>query len=480
MENGSGVAAPTPQRPHVVLLPTPGMGHLIPLVELAKLLVAHHGFSVTIVTLDASSASKAQDALFSSLPDSISSLALPSVPLDDLPSDARIETIISVAASRSLAHLRDALSGLKSSANLVALVVDLFGTDYFTVALELCLPRYLFFPSNLLTLSLIFHLPELDATTTCEYRDLSEPLRLPGCVPIPGRDLLHPIQDRSNDAYRWVVHHARRYREAEGILVNSFDAIEPEAAKVLREPEPGRPPVYLVGPLTQCWNPKATDERAECLRWLDQQPPGSVLFVSFGSGGTLTTAQTAELALGLELSGQRFLWVVRSPSDGENASEAYFSVRSKNDPFGFLPAGFVQRTREVGLLVPSWAPQVAVLKHAATGGFLSHCGWNSTLESVLAGVAMVAWPLFAEQRQNAVMLTEGARIALRPRGAAEGGLVPREEVAQAVRELMEGEEGKAARQRVAELRKAATSGLEEGGAANEALAEVASKWKTTN
>ncbi|XP_065011072.1 UDP-glycosyltransferase 72B1-like [Musa acuminata AAA Group] len=174
-----------------------------------------------------------------------------------------------------------------------------------------------------------------------------------------------------------------------------------------------------------------------------------------------------------------FLWVVKSPSDGGDASEAYFTVQSKEDPFRFLPAGFVDRTREVGLLVPSWAPQAAVLNHAATGGFLSHCGWNSTLESVKAGVPMVAWPLFAEQRQNAVMLAEGSRIALRlPR--AEQGIVPREEVARVVKELMEGEEGKAAHQRVAELREASARCLEEGGAAYTALDAVGNKWKATN
>ncbi|CAL9763096.1 unnamed protein product [Musa acuminata subsp. burmannicoides] len=478
MEDSNGAAAATrSRRPHVALLPTPGIGHLIPMAEMAKLLVARHGFSVTIITL-AISASKAQATLLSSLPHSVSSLALAPVPLHDLPPDANIETTMAVAIVRSLPGLRDALSRLRSSDNLVAFVADIFGTDAFDVSRELGVPPYLFFPTNLLTLSLLLHLPELDATTSCEYRDLPAPLCLPGCVPIPGPDLLQPIQDRSNDAYRWVLHQARRYWEAEGILANTFDAMEPEAANILQQTVPGRPPVYLVGPLTQSGKNEA-DEGAECLRWLDRQPKGSVLFVSFGSGGTLSMAQMAELALGLELSGQRFLWVVKSPSDGGDASEAYFTVQSKEDPFRFLPAGFVDRTREVGLLVPSCAPQAAVLNHAATGGFLSHCGWNSTLESVKAGVPMVAWPLFAEQRQNAVMLAEGSRIALRlPR--AEEGIVPREEVARVVKELMEGEEGKAAHQRVAELREASARCLEEGGAAYTALDAVGNKWKATN
>lgn len=471
MEENGG-AAQLESRPRVALLPTPGMGHLIPLVELAKRLVAHHGFSVTIITL-ACSASTAQSALLSSLPAAhISSLSLPPVPLDDLPPDAFIETTIAEATARSLPAIRLALSALLP--DLVAVVVDLFGCDIFSVAADLRLPRYMFFPTNLLTLSVVFHLPALDAAATAEFRHLPEPIRLPGCVPIPGPDLLYPLQDRSNDAYRWVLHLSRRYGEAQGILVNSFDAIEPETAAVFRKAEPGRPPIYLVGPLTP--QSKEGEEEAECLRWLDSQPTGSVLFVSFGSGGTLSSAQMAELALGLEMSGKRFLWVVRSPSDSGEASEAYFTVQSKADPFRFLPPGFAERTRDVGLLVPSWAPQVAVLNHAATGGFLCHCGWNSTLESVVAGVPMVTWPLFAEQRQNAVMLAQGARIALPPR-PGEGGLVPREEVKRVVCELMDGEEGKAAKRRVAELQKAAISGLDDGGAAYKALAVVAGDWK---
>ncbi|KAG6529023.1 hydroquinone glucosyltransferase-like [Zingiber officinale] len=472
MEVGSAASAVQQRRPRVAVCMTPGIGHLIPIMELAKVLIDRHGFSVTIITL-AFSASATQSSILSSLPsDHFSHISLPPVPLDDLPDDVRIETTMSEATVRSLPALRHALSALP---DVVVFISDLFSTDTFSVASQLGLPHYLFFPTNLLALSLILHLPAIEAAATDHDHHLPDPLRLPGCFPIPRPDILHPIQDRSNDAYRWFVHHGRRYREAQGILVNSFDAIEPGAAAALCEAEPGRPPVYLVGPLTRKPE-KSGDEEAECLRWLDRQPPRSVLYVSFGSGGTLPKAQLAELALGLEMSGQRFLWVVRSPSDGEENSEAFFTVQSKADPFRFLPNGFAERTQDVGLLIPSWAPQTAVLHHPATGGILSHCGWNSTLESVVAGVAMAAWPLFAEQRQNAVMLAAGAGIALLAK-AGEGGLVPREEVARVVREMIEGEEGKAARRQVEVLREKALNNLKVGGAAEKALDDVVKEWK---
>jgi hydroquinone glucosyltransferase len=116
----------------------------------------------------------------------------------------------------------------------------------------------------------------------------------------------------------------------------------------------------------------------KCLTWLDKQQPCSVLYVSFGSGGTLSQEQILELALGLELSNHKFLWALRAPSS--SAYSAYLSAGNDVDPLQFLPSGFLERTKEKGMVVPSWAPQIQILNHSSVGGFLSHCGWNSTLE----------------------------------------------------------------------------------------------------
>ncbi|KAJ3701114.1 hypothetical protein LUZ61_004819 [Rhynchospora tenuis] len=165
-----------------------------------------------------------------------------------------------------------------------------------------------------------------------------------------------------------------------------------------------------------------------------------------------------EVAYGLELSGQRFLWVVRSPSNPGDLRSNFYNAERKNDPFAFLPEGFQERTKERGMLVSSWAPQMKVLAHQATGGYVCHCGWNSTLETVVHGVPIIAWPLFAEQKQNAVMLSEGVGIALRLE-KREDGLVQREEIARKVRELMEGDEGKRVRRNVTELKEAVVEGM---------------------
>ncbi|XVE77257.1 hypothetical protein DITRI_Ditri13aG0047600 [Diplodiscus trichospermus] len=462
------------QAPHIAIMPTPGMGHLIPLVEFAKRLVHQHNFTVTFVIPTDDSPSKAQKLTLDSLPISIDYVFLPPVDLSDLPQDSKIETLISLTVARSLSFLRDAFKSLVAKKKLVSLVVDLFGTDAFDVAREFNVSPYIFYPSTAMALSLFLYLPKLDQMVSCEYRDLPELVKIPGCIPIHGKELLDPVQDRKNDAYKWLLHHTKRYRLAEGIMVNSFVDLEGGPIKALQEKEPGKPPVYPVGPLVNGDSSRKSDG-SNCLQWLDNQPHGSVLYVSFGSGGTLSSNQINELALGLEMSERRFLWVVRSPNDSV-ANATYFNAETQKDPLDFLPKGFLERTKGRGLVVPSWAPQAQVLSHGSTGGFLTHCGWNSTLESVVNGVPLIAWPLYAEQKMNAVMLTEDVKLALRPK-PNENGLFCRDEIAKVVKGLMEGEEGKNVRNRMKDLKDAAEKVLSENGSTSKALFELANKWR---
>ncbi|ESW19284.1 hypothetical protein PHAVU_006G111400 [Phaseolus vulgaris] len=471
MEIPKQEARVAPAPPMVAMMPSPGMGHLIPMIEFAKRVVRYHNLSVTFVIPTQGPPSKAQTAVLHALPDSISHTFLPPVTLSDLPPDAMIETTMSHVVLRSLPSLREAFHSLSATHTLAALVVDLFSTDAFDIAAEFNASRYVFFPSTATALSLFFYLPTLDQEAHCEFRDLPEPVTIPGCIPIHGRDLLDPVQDRKNEAYKWVLHHAKRYREAEGIIENSFAELEPGAWRELQKEQPGRPPVYAVGPLVRM---ETGPVESECLRWLDEQPRGSVLFVSFGSAGTLSSAQIKELAHGLEASEQRFLWVVKSPND-EIANGSYFKAETAADPFGFLPEGFVERTKGRGLLVPSWAPQPQVLAHPSTAGFLTHCGWNSILESVVNGVSFIAWPLFAEQRMNAFMLTHDVKVALRPK-VSDNGLVERQQISSVVKSLMEGEEGKKLRYRMKDLKDAAAMALAEDGSSTNHISHLALIW----
>ncbi|TXG63000.1 hypothetical protein EZV62_009994 [Acer yangbiense] len=469
------------QKPQIVIVPSPGMGHLIPLVEFANKLVLRHEFSLSvtfIISTTGSVLSKAQKSALEILPQGITYTFLPPVSFEDLPKDTRIQTKLSLTITRSLPSIRDSIKSLFASSRVLALVTDHFGTDAFDVAKELNIPPYLFFTSSALQLSFLFDLPKLDQRFVCEYRDMPEPVNIPGfSVPVHSSDLPEPIQDRKNDAYKWFLHNAKRFVLADGIIANSFVDLSSGVVEALQEKGTGKPPVYPIGPITRTSSSSGADgSESDCLKWLDNHPCGSVLFVSFGSGGTLSYDQFNELALGLEMSEQRFLWVVKSPDD-KSASGSYFSIQSNRDPFDFLPKGFVDRTKSRGLVVPSWAPQVEILRHGSTGGFLTHCGWNSILESVVHGVPLIAWPLFAEQKLNAVMLTEDLKVALRPK-AKEDGLVRREEIAKVLKCLFEGEEGVEIRERMKRLKEAAAMAVSEEGSSTHSLSELVLKWKS--
>ena len=103
----------------------------------------------------------------------------------------------------------------------------------------------------------------------------------------------------------------------------------------------------------------------------------------------------------------------------------------------FLPKGFLERTKEKCLILPSWAPQVEILEQNSVGGFLSHCGWNSVLNSIQEGVPIVAWPLFAEQAMNAVMLSDGLKVALRLK-FEDDEIVEKEKIANMIKFLWKG------------------------------------------
>lgn len=223
--------------------------------------------------------------------------------------------------------------------------------------------------------------------------------------------------------------------------------------------------MYPIGPVT-----RQTDDQDGCVTWLDAQPDGSVLFVSFGSGG-------ADVRAGARAGGERAPVPVggaqpqRPSQRRQPGGELLQRVQEQGRPAELPPAG----VQGVGYVVPSWAPQARVLVHRAMGAMLTHCSWNSVLESVARGVPMIAWPLYAEQRQNAVMLCEETRVALRPK--ARGSMVLAEDAAEVVREMMDGDKGELARARVSELQEAARKGLQPGGASYETLAQVVSIWR---
>ncbi|RHN45537.1 putative hydroquinone glucosyltransferase [Medicago truncatula] len=461
---------------HIAVIPSPGFSHLVPIVEFSKRLVTNHpNFHVTCIIPSLGSPPDSSKSYLETIPPNINSIFLPPINKQDLPQGVYPAILIQQTVTLSLPSIHQALKSLNSKAPLVAIIADIFAQETLDFAKEFNSLFYLYFPSSAFVLSLVLHIPNLDEEVSCEYKDLKEPIKLQGCLPINGIDLPTPTKDRSNEAYKMLLQRAKNMHLVDGILFNSFLELESSATKALEQKGYGKIGFFPVGPITQIGssNNDVVGDEHECLKWLKNQPQNSVLYVSFGSGGTLSQTQINELAFGLELSGQRFIWVVRAPSD--SVSAAYLESTNE-DPLKFLPIGFLERTKEKGFILASWAPQVEILKHSSVGGFLSHCGWNSVLESMQEGVPIVAWPLFAEQAMNAVLLSDGLKVAIRLK-FEDDEIVEKDEIANVIKCLMEGEEGKRMRERMKSLKDYAANALKDGGSSIQTLSHLASQWE---
>ncbi|GFS36909.1 hypothetical protein Acr_00g0048670 [Actinidia rufa] len=217
--------------------------------------------------------------------------------------------------------------------------------------------------------------------------------------------------------------------------------------------------IWAIGPLNMgtVYERRNSNRRHKCLEWLDKLAPKSVLYVSFGTTTSMTDEQIKKLAKGLEQSQQKFIWVLRDADKGDIFTG---DVKIRNQ----LPEGYEERLKEVGMVVRDWAPQVEILGHPSTGAFMSHCGWNSCLESITVGVPIAAWPMHSEQPKNACLVTDILKVGvLVNRWEHRDELVTSTTIAEAVKRLMASKEGEEVRKRAEELGVATQQSVEEGG-----------------
>ncbi|PWA39624.1 UDP-glucuronosyl/UDP-glucosyltransferase [Artemisia annua] len=351
----------TTPKPHVAFLSSPGMGHITPLFELAIRLVTQHDFQVSFLVITTAFTPAQSKYLNANPHPDLHIVDLPPVDMSGLVSDdMELGTRLSLIVQESIRPFRSILSELKGP-KLRALVIDIFCTGVFEICNELAIPIYSFFTASGVLFTLSLYLPSMDREV--EGDQYVETVKVPGCNPIRIQDLQEPVWNRNSDDYKWYLFHCRRLFMATGIFINTWEDLEPVSLKAVKH-EPfflniPTPPVHPIGPLVKQIEPAVMVKyEKEMIAWLDKQPKDSVLYVSFGSGGTLTREQLTELAWGLELSRQRFIMVVRKPSD--YAAATFFNVGSESDdPRTYLPDGFIERTKGVGLVVSSWAPQVS-------------------------------------------------------------------------------------------------------------------------
>ncbi|XWS43519.1 hypothetical protein CRYUN_Cryun16bG0110800 [Craigia yunnanensis] len=253
-----------------------------------------------------------------------------------------------------------------------------------------------------------------------------------------------------------------------GVVINTFEELEPLYVKEYRKVRKGK--AWCIGPVSlshkdeldkaQRGN-KASINEQQCLKWLDSQEPSSVIYACLGSISSRRPPQLIELGLGLEASNKPFIWVIRG---NDTAKEVEKWIKED---------GFEERTKGRGLVILGWAPQVLILSHPAIGGFLTHCGWNSTIEGISAGVPLITWPLLADQFGNEKLVVQilktGVNLGVeKPTvlGNEEntGVMLKSEDVKNAIEKLMDEEnEGIERRKRAKEFGEKAKKAVDVGG-----------------
>ncbi|KAJ3687321.1 hypothetical protein LUZ61_016485 [Rhynchospora tenuis] len=467
----------------VYFLPIYAPGHLISMLEVAKGILQCNStpsntISIHILLTQPENSDKASpvSSYLQSLQTENLPIHLHPLPFVEPPHQFHcIEDFVTSHIRLYLPHIKAALSASPSPVS--GLVVDMFASNVISVANELNIPTYIYFSSTATFLSLTLHLSSLQGKKDpINFSEVEEEICIPGLMPIPSKSMPDPLLDMKSASYKCFMYHAHRYIEAKGFIINSNIHIETKAVEALTQGvtdqlRPGTkfPEIYPVGPVISFG--KSNVQEHECLQWLDRQPAKSVLFLCFGSMGAFDMSQVRQIAIGLEQSGHRFLWVLRMPN-------TEFLRGSIDANLEILPEGFVERTKGRGLVWPSWAPQIDILSHQAIGGFVTHCGWNSILESLWFGVPMIPWPLYAEQHLNAFMLVNEIHVAVKLEVDRKNkGFVSAMDLKQAIKQLMDpgSEEGIRTRVRVEEMMSACRKAVQRGGVSSVYLQKLAAE-----
>ncbi|XP_015880796.3 7-deoxyloganetin glucosyltransferase-like [Ziziphus jujuba] len=478
-------------KPHAVFVPYPAQGHIKPMLQLAKLF-NHKGFHITFVntefnhnrflkSLGPNSLNGFPDFNFETIPDGL--------PPSDSESTQDIPSLFnSIRKNLSLPPFLELLAKLNSSASscssssnnnnnnnndippVTCIVSDRLMLFTIRAAEELGIPIVLFITIAASVFMAHSQLPALVEKGLAPLKDevfltngfLDKVIDwIPGIKDIRLRDIptFSRIRKPDDIVFNFLLEAVQALPKASAFVIHSFYELEPEVIDALSSAT-ANPNIFAVGPLQLLLNHIQQDsssssssskqigyslwkEETECLKWLDSKPQNSVLYVNFGSITVLTPQQLLEFGWGLANSKQTFLWVVRPDLViGDQA---------------VLPPEFADQIKEMGFIA-SWCPQDQVLNHPSIGGFLTHCGWNSTIESLSAGVPMLCWPFFADQPTNCRLICKEWGV-----GMEIDNDVKRDGVEKLVRELMEGERGKEMKRKALEWKKLAQEACGQNG-----------------
>lgn len=461
------------QKPHAVCVPFPTQGHLNPLLKLAKLL-HHKGFHITFVNTEynhkrllkskgANSLNGLPDFRFETIPDGLPELT------DNTDATQDIPTLCDSTRKNFIGPFRQLLEKINHTccSNVPPVTCIISDTVFtFQASEELGIPNIQFWTTSacgFLGYKKCADLLEQGVTPFKDPDYLTNGHLDTKVEWIPGKDHMRlrdiPSFIRTTDPSDLMLDFIKgeiyeTLSRASAIILVTFDALEHDVLDYLSTIFP---PIYTLGPIHLLPDEHISEknlkslelnlwkEEDECIVWLDSKAPNSVIYVNFGSIMVMTPNQVLELAWGLANSKQNFLWIIRGDLViGDSAT---------------LPQEFIDETKGRCKLA-SWCPQQQVLNHPSVGGFLTHNGWNSTLESISSGVPMICWPFFSEQMTNCRYACMEWGIGLELNEAK------RDEVEKLVRELMEGENGKKMRKKGLEWKAKAKEATSPGGSSS--------------
>ncbi|PIA24663.1 hypothetical protein AQUCO_144800001v1 [Aquilegia coerulea] len=412
---------------HILVVPVPAQGHVMPLMEFSNQLV-NRGLKITFVNMESihnKIASKLQDHPKEDKEDS--RIHLVSIPERDPDPGKYVEYI---SETMSL-HLEKLVKKFNESDDekIDYIIADAFLGNVLEVAKKFGINGGAFFPASLGYLALILHFSKLIEAGDIDVKGnplKDEDIKLPVGMPAKSTiDLLwcfwdEPTMQETMLSFTFNVH--KSTKAAKWILCNSSYELEPSSHDLI-------PNILTVGPLLpreRLGQPKGQlmPEDSTCLAWLDHQPAQSVIYVAFGTTVHFTQSQFNELLHGLELVNGPLLWVVRAGLTDE-VSTPYLD-------------GFKNRLAQRGKIV-DWAPQSKVLAHPSIACFITHCGWNSTMDGLSNGVPLLCWPYIADQALNENYICDNMKVGLRFK-KYENGIITRSEIQTKVQELL-GDEG---------------------------------------
>ncbi|XP_065866696.1 UDP-glycosyltransferase 86A2-like [Euphorbia lathyris] len=464
------------KKPHAIFIPYPLQGHVIPSVNLA-INLASQGFTITFINTHAvhqqtASAAENHD-LFAKVRDSGLDIRYSTIS-DGLPvgydrslnHDEFMGALLHVFS----AHVEEAVADIIASGEDVhCLIADTFFVWPFKIAKKFRLLYVSFWTEPALVFTLYYHLHLLRINRHFDSQDAErrhdEPIDyIPGVKAMEVKDTPSYLQelDTTSVCHQIIFKSFNEAKGADFVLCNSVQELENDTVTALQ----AEIPFYSIGPIfstdfADCSVATSLWSESDCTHWLDNKPHASVLYVSFGSYAHLTKNDLTQIADGLSLSKVSFVWVLRPDIVSSN----------DKDP---LPVGYKEEISDRAMIVP-WCSQKKILTHPAIGGFLTHCGWNSTLESIWCQVPLLCFPLYTDQFTNRKLVVDDWKIGI---SLSTNKMITKEQVSDNINCLMRGDSKDDFRNRIKEAKKIMETALSPTGSSHTNMSQFIQDVKT--